>query len=258
MKLNTPSATLPYPTRGSPANTAASTRRPPGRPRRTRLASWLIVPTLLALTVAGTSPATAARSTKPRPASCSEATGARWHVKHFFYQYDSHGALTGARLPASGDRYTVSAGGIANCRLAHSWMRRLTSGQPAVSLGGKTLGGFFIPIGEGPILIDREHPRGFLCAASLAEKQPATEIGDNLHYGFCVTVSHKFAFIWTAATPSPYKLKPVVHPGGGDAFSRDNVARLATRRSVSSSFRTETRPSGDGDSVEPPSDDANH
>jgi hypothetical protein len=176
-------------------------------PRTSRWASWLIVP-LLALTAVGTSAATAARSATPRSAPCSEATGARWHVKHFFYQYDSHGVPSGGRLPASGNRYTVSAGGPTNCRLAHEWMGRLTSGHPTTFDGGKMLDGFFIPIGDGPILSDRERPRGFLCAASLPEKQPASEVGDNLHYGFCVTLRHKFAFIWTAATPNPYKLKP--------------------------------------------------
>jgi hypothetical protein len=207
MGVNIPRTSRRSLTRGSAGNAAGGARRPMGRPRRGRVASWSIVP-LLALAAFGTSAATAARSATPRPAPCSEATGARWHVKHFFYQYDRHGVPSGGRLPASGNRYTVSAGGIANCRLAHEWMGRLTSGQPAVSLGGKTLDGFFIPVGEGPILIDREYPHGFLCAASLPETQPATEVGDNLHYGFCITLSHKFAFIWTAATPNPYKLKP--------------------------------------------------
>ena len=76
MNLNTPPAPRPHPTRGSPANPSGGTRRPLSS-RRTRLASWLIVPTLLALTVAGASTATAARSTGPRAFSCRNGTGAR-------------------------------------------------------------------------------------------------------------------------------------------------------------------------------------
>ena len=207
MNLSTPPTPRPHPTRGSPANMAGSTRRPPGSPGRARLASWLIVPTLLALTVAGASTASAARSTRPRPASCSEATGARWHLRHFFYQYDRHGALTGGRLRASGDRYTVSAGGASNCRLAHHWMRRLTSGEPDAGSSGRMHAGFYVPPGEG-LLYGEDVPQGFVCAASLDQTHTADENGDNRHSGFCVTRSHKFAFIWTAATPSPYKLKP--------------------------------------------------
>lgn len=204
MNLGTPLASRAYPTRGSPANTAGRSCRPPGSRGRTRLASWLIVPTLLVLSVAGASTATAARSTRPHPFSCSKATGARWHVKHFFFEY-SHGAMTGARLPASGDRYTVSAGGVANCRLAHRLMQRLTSETPDRSVTGRNFDGIFIPPGYGYLF---NSPQGYLCAATFDQTHPASEIGDNLHVGFCVKLKHTFAFLFTAATPSPYKLKP--------------------------------------------------
>ena len=178
MNLNAPPTPRLHPTRGSVASPAGGTCRPPSS-GRTRLVSWLIVPTLLVLTAFGTSTATAARSARPRPTSCRNGTGARWHIRHFFYQYDKHGALTGGRLPASGDRYTVSAGGA----------------------------GFYVPPGEG-LLYGEDVPQGFVCAASLDQTHTPYENGDNRHNGFCVTKSHKFAFIWTAATPSPYKLKP--------------------------------------------------
>ena len=206
MNLNAPPTPRLHPTRGSVASPAGGTCRPPSS-GRTRRVSWLIVPTLLVLTAFGTSTATAARSARPRPTSCRNGTGARWHIRHFFYQYDKHGALTGGRLPASGDRYTVSAGGASNCRLAHQWMRRLTSGEPDAGSGGGMHAGFYVPPGEG-LLYGEDVPQGFVCAASLDQTHTPYENGDNRHNGFCVTKSHKFAFIWTAAAPSPYKLKP--------------------------------------------------
>ena len=205
MNLNTPPTPRQHPTRRSPANTGDSTRKRPRDRGRTRLTAWLIVSALLVLTVAGASTATAAKSTTPRPFSCSNGTGARWHVKHFFYQYDRHGAPAGGRLPASGNHYTVSAGGVANCRLAHRLMRRLTSEAPDHSLTGRRFDGIFIPPGYGYLF---DSPHGYLCAATFDQTHPATEIGDNLHVGFCVKLKHTFAFLWTAATPSPYKLKP--------------------------------------------------
>jgi hypothetical protein len=207
MNLNTPPPPRPHPTRRSPANTGASTRKRPGSRGLTRLTSWLIGSALLVLTVAGASTATAAKSTGPRPFSCSNGTGARWHIRHFFFEYDKHGAPAGARLPASGNHYTVSAGGIANCRLAHQWMRRLTSAEPDAGSSGRMHAGFFVPPGEG-LLYGEDVPHGFVCAAALDQTNTPDENGDNRHNGFCVTQSHKFAFIWTAAMPSPYKLKP--------------------------------------------------
>jgi hypothetical protein len=112
-----------------------------------------------------------------------------------------------SRRPAAGDRYTVSAGGVANCRLAHKWMRRLTSAEPDAGASGRTVAGCYVPSGEG-VLYLRDRPPEFVCAASLDQTHPAPENGDNQHYGFCITLSHKFAFIWTAATPSPEKYKP--------------------------------------------------
>jgi hypothetical protein len=100
------------------------------------------------------------------PASRGFAPWLVWHIKHFFFRYDSHGAVVSgeaSRLPASGHRYT----------------------------------GYLF-----------ESPRGYLCAASLDETNSAVEKGDNRHFGFCVTLSHKFAFIWTANTPNPEKYKP--------------------------------------------------
>jgi hypothetical protein len=41
-----------------------------------------------------------ASRTGPSPASCGDATGARWHIKHYFFQYDRHGTVAGPRLPA--------------------------------------------------------------------------------------------------------------------------------------------------------------
>lgn len=47
-----------------------------------------------------------------------------------------------------------------------------------------------------------------LTIAALDQTNTPDENGDNRHNGFCVTQSHKFALIWTAAMPSQYKLKP--------------------------------------------------
>jgi hypothetical protein len=41
---------------------------------------------LLALPVAGASAATAARGAGSHPASCVDATGASWHIKHYFFK----------------------------------------------------------------------------------------------------------------------------------------------------------------------------
>jgi hypothetical protein len=69
----------------------------------------LIAVILLAVPIVGSSAATAAKRTSPHHVSCADATGARWHIKHFFFRYDSHGAVVSgeaSRLPASGHRYT--------------------------------------------------------------------------------------------------------------------------------------------------------
>lgn len=109
-----------------------------------------------------------------------------------------------SRLPASGDRYIVSAGGKYRA-LAHKSLRRLTTATPDQALTGRMFDGFFIPPGYGYLF---QSPRGYLCAATLNETHSAIERGDNRHLGFCATLSHKFAFIWTAATPNPEKYKP--------------------------------------------------
>jgi hypothetical protein len=160
--------------------------------------------------VAGASIATAARRTTPHPPSCGAATGATWHVKHWFYKYDQHGALVfdhngPVRLPASGNRYVIQTG--AYCQLAHKWMHRLTSAKPDAGSGGRTIAGFYVPRGEG-LLYLADRPPGMVCAATVDQTKPADHNGDNLHLGSCVTQAHKFAFIWSAHTPSPYKYKP--------------------------------------------------
>jgi hypothetical protein len=169
-----------------------------------RLATWLIAAMLLALAMVGSSAATAARRTGPHPASCGNATGGRWHIKHFFLQYDSHGAVTGSRLPASGNRYVVNAGGT-DCALAHKLMRRLTTAIPDKALTGRKVGAFFVPPGYGYLF---QSPNGFFCAATLNETNSPANRGDNRHLGYCARLNHRGTFSWTAATPNPEKYKP--------------------------------------------------
>jgi hypothetical protein len=162
--------------------------------------------TLLAIPILGSSAATAARPTGTHPSSCSDATGARWHIKHFFLQYDSRGVILGekSRLPASGHRYVVNAGGT-DCALAHKLMRRLTAAKPDQTLTGRRVGQFIIPPGYGYLF---QSPRGFFCEATLDETHNPLERGDNRHLGFCARLNHRGSFSWTAATPNPEKYKP--------------------------------------------------
>jgi hypothetical protein len=176
-------------------------------PRKSNLrrpATWLIAAMLLALPMVGSSAATAAGRTGPHPASCADATGGRWHIKHFFFQYDNHGVTEGPRLPASGDRYVVNAGGT-DCALAHRLMRRLTTANPDRTLTGRKVGAFFVPPGYGYLC---QSPNGFFCVATLNETHSPAERGDNRHLGYCAHLNHRGSFSWTAATPSPEKYKP--------------------------------------------------
>jgi hypothetical protein len=138
--------------------------------------------------------------------ACPNATGARWHIKHYFLQYDSHGVVLGesSRRPASGDRYVVDAGG-ADCALAHRVIRRLTAAIPDKALTGRHVGQFFVPPGYGYLF---QSPHGFFCAATLDETHSALERGDNRHLGYCAHLNHRGSFSWTAATPDPEKYKP--------------------------------------------------
>jgi hypothetical protein len=172
-----------------------------GKLTRPRLATWLVAVTLLALAGIG-SPAAA--STPPHPPACGDATGGRWHIKHFFLQYDSHGVVSGDRLPASGNRYVVNAGGT-DCGLAHKLMRRLTTAIPDRALTGRNVGAFLVPPGYGYL---RQSPTGFFCAATLNETNSPLERGDNRHLGYCAHLNHRGSFSWTAATPNPEKYKP--------------------------------------------------
>jgi hypothetical protein len=209
MKLNRTSARRPYPTRGSPVQSFLSTLGSPtdsGELSRPRLAIWLAAVMLVALAIVGSPAATAAKRNSPHPPSCADATGARWHIRHFFLRYDSHGAMLGesSRLPASGDRYVVNAGG-ADCALAHKSMRRLTSAIPDRALTGKRVEQFFVPPGYGFLF---QSPHGFFCAATLNETHSPLERGDNRHLGYCASLNHRGSFSWTAATPNPEKYKP--------------------------------------------------
>jgi len=161
---------------------------------------------LLALPLVGSSAATAVRRTGPRLAACPDATGARWHIKHYFFQYNSHGASLSeaSRLPASGHRYVVNAGGT-DCGLAHKFMRRLTSAIPDHALTGRRVGAFFVPPGYGYLF---QSPHGFFCAATLDDANSGPERGDNRHLGYCAHLNHRGSFSWTAATPNPEKYKP--------------------------------------------------
>lgn len=172
----------------------------------------LIKPALIAALIACATITVAASAARPaslhraRAASCREGTGARWHIKHYFYTYDSHGAVVAgenSRLPASGDRYVVDAGGT-DCALAHKVLRRLTSALPDKALAGRRVGAFFVPPGYGYLF---QSPHGFFCAATLDQTNSATENGDNLHVGYCAHLNHRGAFSWTAATPNPEKYK---------------------------------------------------
>lgn len=118
----------------------------------------MIAAALLALPLVGSSAATAARRTGPRPAACLDAAGARWHIRHYFFRYDSHGAVLSdaAKLPASGHRYIVNAGGT-DCALAHKLMPRLTSATPDRALTGRRVKGYFVPPGYGYLF---QSPRG--------------------------------------------------------------------------------------------------
>jgi hypothetical protein len=181
-----------------------SHRRPNSPPR---LAPWFAAAMLLALGTVGSSAATAARRTSPRPAACTNATGGRWHIKHFFLRYDRHGAIVpgeDSRLPASGDRYVVNAGGP-DCALAHKIMRRLTTAIPDQALTGRKVGAFFVPHGYGYLF---QSPTGFFCAATLNETNSPAERGDNRHLGYCGHLNHRGSFSWTAATPNPERDKP--------------------------------------------------
>jgi hypothetical protein len=181
-------------------------------PKRTYARRWLIGAILLVLPIVGAAAATAASRTGPRP-SCSEAIGARWHIRHFFFQYGSHGAVLpgeSSRLPASGNRYIVTAGGK-YCALAHKSMRRLTAAIPDRALTGRMVDNVFVPPGYGYLF---QSPHGYICAATMDEKQPPEEKGDNRHLGFCAKLSssgrHTFAFIWTAATGNPGEVQAPV------------------------------------------------
>jgi hypothetical protein len=175
-------------------------------PDRGRLATWLATGMLLALASGGSPVGTAVASTPPHPPSCADATGGRWHIRHFFLQYDSHGVVLGenARLPASGNRYIVNAGGT-DCALAHTMMRRLTTAIPDRALTGRKVGEFIVPPGYGYLF---QSPHGFFCAATLNETHSPLERGDNRHLGYCASLSHRGSFSWTAATPNPEKYKP--------------------------------------------------
>jgi hypothetical protein len=172
------------------------------------LTTWLVGAALLVLPIVGssTATATAARSTSPPTVACPNATGARWHIKHYFLQYDSHGVVLGesSRRPASGDRYVVDAGG-ADCALAHRVIRRLTAAIPDKALTGRHVGQFFVPPGYGYLF---QSPHGLFCAATLDETHSALERGDNRHLGYCAHLNHRGSFSWTAATPDPEKYKP--------------------------------------------------
>jgi hypothetical protein len=181
-----------------------SSQADPGKTHRRRPATWLIAAMfLLALPMVGSSAATAARRTSPHPASCRNAIGGRWHIRHFFFQYDSHGVVTGSRLPASGDRYVVNAGGT-DCALARKIMRRLTA-LPDKALTGRRVGAFFVPPGYGYLV---HSPNGFFCVATLNETNSPADRGDNRHLGYCAHLDHRGSFSWTAATPNPEKYKP--------------------------------------------------
>jgi hypothetical protein len=109
-----------------------------------------------------------------------------------------------SRLPASGDRYVVNAGGT-DCARAHKMMRRLTSALPDKAITGRRVGAFFVPPGYGYLF---QSPHGFFCAATFDEtNSDLLERGDNLHVGYCAHLNHRGAFSWTAATPNPEKYK---------------------------------------------------
>jgi hypothetical protein len=206
MSANSTPARRPYPPRGSPEQ-SFHPPTDPGKFKRRRLATWLTAAMLLALPLVGSSAATAARRTGPHPHSCGDAIGGRWHIKHFFFRYDSHGAVVSgetSRLPASGNRYVVNAGGT-DCALAHKMMRSLTTATPDQALTGRKVGPFLVPPGYGYLL---QSPHGFFCAATLNETNSALERGDNRHLGYCAHLNHRGAFSWTAATPNPEKYKP--------------------------------------------------
>ena len=201
-----------------PHNSSTTTRgRPetPGRrgssnPRVTRRpprAAWLVAAVLLALATVGSSAATAVTRTGSSPASCADATGATWHVKHYYFKYNSRGAVAPgeqSRLPARGNRYVVNASGT-DCALAHAAMRRLTGARPDKAESGRRFEGFFVPPGYGYLF---QSPPGFFCAATLDDTHSAIERGDNRHVGYCAHLNHRGAFSWTAATPNPEKYKP--------------------------------------------------
>jgi hypothetical protein len=192
---------------GRSCRTTSSLPADSNRSRRPRPVTWLIAVALLALSIAGSSAATARRAAPP-PAHCGEATGARWHIRHYYFQYNRHGAIEGSRTPASGNHYHVTTGSSHYCRLAHKWMHRLTSAEPDAGSGGHTIAGFFVPRGEGLVYLE-DRPPGLVCVASVDETRPADEKGDNQHRGFCVPRSHRgLAFIWAPAMPSAEKNKP--------------------------------------------------
>jgi hypothetical protein len=202
--MNANSTRCPYATQGSPGQCSNQSPPDPAQPGRRHLATWLIAAMALALAIVGSSTATAARPTGTRPASCPDATGAMWHIKHYFFQYDSHGVIQGTRLPASGDRYVVNAGST-DCALAHKYLRRLTGETPDRSQSGRHFEGFFIPPGYGCLF---HSPNGFICAATLDETNSALARGDNRHLGYCAHLNHRGSFSWTAVTPNPEKHKP--------------------------------------------------
>jgi hypothetical protein len=200
MNAHNPHARRPDPAPGSPDLSLTDS----GKPNWRHLATWLIAATLLALPMVGSSAATAASRPGPHPASCPDASGARWHIKHFFLQYDRHGVVVGSRLPASGNRYVVTAGGT-DCALAHKIMHRLTSAIPDQTLTGHRVEQFIVPPGYGYLF---QSPQGFFCEATLNETHDPLERGDNRHLGFCAHLNHRGTFSWTAATPNPEKYKP--------------------------------------------------
>jgi hypothetical protein len=82
------SARRPHPAQGSSDRSFHIPATDPGKSTRPHLASLLVAAILLAvpILIVGSSAATAARRTGRHPASCGDATGARWHIKHYFYK----------------------------------------------------------------------------------------------------------------------------------------------------------------------------
>lgn len=135
---------------------------------------------LVAPAIVGSPAATAATRKARHSPSCGDATGSRWHIKHYFFRYDRHGAVVPAdtsRLPASGDRYVVNAGG-ADCTLAHKSMHRLTSAIPDRALTGGKVGQFFVPPAPRRSTRRTRHSSG----ATIAP------------FGYCASLNHRGSF----------------------------------------------------------------